>query len=380
MLQAFLHARFGLLVAAQLLAVAGVVAGGLWMWVGISMFPIHCVMEEILGDDNSNPEYSYPALLDLILHLTLPLVVLHSVLFAYYLGDVDPLRLEVLAGALFDIDLAANRASTSAIDLVGGGMGVALYVGTGGVNVAHEFVHRHREPACKVGGLGLLAFTCDANWWIYHLSGHHTGVGLEDDVSTAKRGEYILAFIARSIWGTNAFGFRFEAARLRRRGLPWLHWSNRALRVQILPACVAAGYLWLAGWPGLVAYFAIAFAGKAFLEAVSYIEHYGLVRAPGEPIEARHAWDCYRFLTNAVLYNLPRHADHHLAGHQPFWRNVTQSQAPRMRLGYGVTIVAAFIPPLWRRLTDPVLADWDARLASPAERELVTARGLALAI
>ncbi len=377
MMQAFNHARFALLAVAQVVAIAGIVAGGGWMWAGIAMFPLFCIVDEVLGDDTGNPTYRFPFVLDLILHLTLPLVAIHSVLYAYFLATGDPLGLEFLGAALFGVDLGAHRAATSTLDLVGGGVGLALFVGSGGVNVAHEFVHRYREPACRVGGLGLLSFTCDANWWIYHLSGHHTRVGLEDDVSTARRGEYIFAFIVRSIWGTNAFGFRFEADRLRRRGLPWWHWSNRALRVQVFPASVAAGYAWLAGWPGLGAYFAIAFAGKAFLEAVSYIEHYGLVRAPGEPVAPRHSWDCYRLLTNTVLYNLPRHADHHLAGHQPYWRNAARTDAPRMRFGYGATILAAFLPPLWRRLTEPVLADWDARLANSSERELLTVRGLA---
>ena len=378
MWQAFIHCRFLLLPLAQGLAIAGLVAGGPWMWLGISMFPLYSIADELFGDDTTTPAYRYPRLLDLILYLTLPLIIVHATVYCYFLGSGDPLGLERLA-AMLGVDLAAHRTATSGADLVGGGMGLALFVGTGGVNVAHELVHRHREPLARISGLGLLSFTCDANWWIYHLHGHHSGVGHEHDVSTAKRGEYIFAFILRSIWGTNAFGFRFEADRLKRRGMPWWHWSNRALRVQVFPLLVAAGYVWLAGWAGLAAYVAIAFAGKAFLESVSYIEHYGLIRLPGEPVASRHAWDCYRMLTNAVLYNLPRHADHHLTGHQPYWENATQAAAPKMRLGYGATILAAYVPPLWRKLTDPALADWDTRLASDGERKLIPSRTCGMA-
>ncbi len=371
MWQLYLHARFSVLTFAHLFAIGCVGLGGGWMWASIALFPIYCVIDELLGDDVSNPVYRLPPVLDFYLHLTFPLVLLHAVIYAYYLGTDDPLRLEVAADALFGVDLAVRREATSASDLIGGGLGVALFLGTGAVNVAHEFVHRQSSLACRVAGLGLLSFTCDANWWIYHLSGHHSGVGLDRDVSTAKRGEYVFAFILRSIWGTNAFGFRFEADRLKRNGLPWWHWSNRSIRVQVFPLMVAAGYVWLAGWTGLFAYVVLAFAGKAVLESVSYIEHYGLVRARGERIAPRHAWDCYRRLSNAVLYNLPRHADHHLAGHQPYWENATQDNAPKLRFGYGVTILSACFPPLWRRLTVPALADWDARLASRAERDLV---------
>lgn len=375
MWQGFIHARFAVLSVAHTFAIGCVIAGGPWMWASISLFPLYCAADEILGDDASTPHYNCPRLLDFYLHLTLPLVAVHAVVFAYHLGDGDPLGLETAARVAFGIDLAANRAATTALDVIGGGLGVALFLGTGGVNVAHEFVHRSHETACRIGANGLLAFTCDANWAIYHLAGHHTGVGLDHDVSTAKRGEYILAFILRSIWGTNAYGFRFEARRLAAKGRKWWHWSNRALRVQIFPMTVAAGYALIGGWAGLAAYFAVAFGGKAILESVSYIEHYGLVRVTGEPVAPRHAWDCYRFLTNAVLYNLPRHSDHHMSGHQSYWQNTTQPSSPKMRFGYGATIIAAYIPPLWRRLTHPVLADWDARLASDGERALLKRRG-----
>ena len=46
--------------------------------------------------------------------------------------------------------------------------------------------------------------------------------------------------------------------------------------------------------------------------------------------------------------------------------------------GYMGSIILAFIPGLWPRLSRPLLADWDRRLASPEEREYLRSKGLLL--
>jgi alkane 1-monooxygenase len=45
--------------------------------------------------------------------------------------------------------------------------------------------------------------------------------------------------------------------------------------------------------------------------------------------------------------------------------------APVMPYGYVTMLLAAVIPPVWLRLTDPLLADWDNRFASTEERNLI---------
>ena len=63
----------------------------------------------------------------------------------------------------------------------------------------------------------------------------------------------------------------------------------------------------------------VFFAGQALvavslLEAVNYIEHYGLQRQRGsdgrlEPVTHHHSWNAAERVSNAWLFNLQRHAD-----------------------------------------------------------------------
>jgi alkane 1-monooxygenase len=108
---------------------------------------------------------------------------------------------------------------------------------------------------------------------------------------------------------------------------------------------------------------------------VDYTQHYGLVRRPGAPVEARHSWECVHLLTNSVQYNLALHADHHLVATSPYWELRSRFDAPRLPCGYLTAALVAICPPLWHRLMDPLLADWDERLANDAERALLLERG-----
>ena len=117
--------------------------------------------------------------------------------------------------------------------------------------------------------------------------------------------------------------------------------------------------------------------GKIYLEVVNYIEHYGLVRIPGKPVENRHSWDSYRRVSTGLCYNLQLHAHHHRVATRRFWElNQSHGEAPVLPYGYMGSIILSFIPGLWPRLSRPLLADWDRRLASPEEREYLRSKGL----
>src|SRR5262249_18305324 len=104
-------------------------------------------------------------------------------------------------------------------------------------------------------------------------------------------------------------------------------------------------------------------------------QHYGLVRADGAPIEMRHAWDCYRLISNSLQYNLSRHADHHMFASKPFWELDAAADSPKLPHGYQMMSLIALCPSAWHKAVDPLLADWDSRLANDDERSLVQERG-----
>ena len=55
------------------------------------------------------------------------------------------------------------------------------------------------------------------------------------------------------------------------------------------------------------------------LEALNYMEHYGLIRVKGEPIEYRHSWDNDNVFTSWAFIEIGRQADHHDRGETHFW-------------------------------------------------------------
>ena len=364
------YARFAFINVFQVTFIGLLLLGGAWMWGGFILACGFILLDEVF-EDTGEHSYARPWIFNALLYLNLPSLVAIGVVFAYYIGDSDPLGLEVFAHHALGLDLAASRASTTLIHLVPAGLIVALFFGAAGINAAHELSHRTHSPVDQAIARWMLALTFDTTFPIEHINGHHKSVGTLQDPATARRGEYILAFMARSTFGCFVNAFKFESKRLAALGKPALSLSNRALRGQGMSLAFCVLFYWLSGWTGVGAFAFIGINGKMYLEAVNYIEHYGLVRVPGSPVEPRHSWDCYQSISATFLYNLTRHADHHVHSRKPYWDNRPSPSALRMPYGYMTMIFAALVPALWNTITEPMLARWDAHLATEEEQRIV---------
>ncbi len=371
-------ARFGAMNVLIVITIITIAWGGLWMWSGFALIiAITTLGDELGGDEAAEPLKGGRWLLDSLLYMTLPLLIFLSVLYCVMLSGNDPLNLSALAPALGTADLMANREATSWWHLLGGAMSIGICYGVAGINVAHELIHRTERPHDPVIGRWLLAFNLDTTFLVEHIDGHHRNAGTEMDPATARRGQYIVSFVVTSTVGGFLHAFALERDRLRAIGKsPW-SLANRASRGQLMSLVYAAAFFALAGWLGVAAFIFMAINGKVYLELVNFIEHYGLVRVPGTPVARRHSWDSRRAISSAILYNLTRHPDHHINARRPFYeREQADRDAPVMPLGYGAMItMAIFRPASWRKRIAPVLAHWDANLASDDERRLLAQRG-----
>ena len=98
---------------------------------------------------------------------------------------------------------------------------------------------------------------------------------------------------------------------------------------------------------------------------MNYVEHYGLARAYDgiryDRVRIAHSWDSPRRLTNYLLVNLQRHADHHVGPQLRYRLLSTAEQAPQVPAGYAGMVLLALVPPAWYRTVDPLL---DAYAAS----------------
>ena len=107
-----------------------------------------------------------------------------------------------------------------------------------------------------------------------------------------------------------------------------------------------------------------AAVGIGLLEAVNYIEHYGLLRRHVggggkegyEPVAARHSWNSNSVVSNLLLFHLQRHSDHHLHPSRRYQALCDDGDAPSLPTGYGGMVLLALLPPLWSRVMDPLVA------------------------
>lgn len=370
-----LAARYGLMTAILVFAIGVTALGGAWLWGGfLAAFLCSTLVDEGAGNDDARPSPALSALMDAFLLATLPLLLVLTLVYMTFFSAGDPFGVIALA-AWLGHDMVAARTGTNGIDLLGGAMSLGLLYGGAGVTVAHELVHRVNRPRDVEVGRALLGLTLDTTFAIEHVITHHRYVGTERDPATARRGEYVLAFVVRSTLGQVRSAFAVEAERLRRLGKPVVSLANRAINGQFYSLAFALAWVYAAGWSGLGMFFLLAAQGKFYLEVVNYIEHYGLVRVPGTRVEARHSWNCDRLMSALMLYNLTRHSHHHRQAMRPYWELEVDHAAPTMPHGYMTMILLAFVPPVWNKIMAPRLAAWD-RSASPEERAHLAERGL----
>ncbi|MEZ4406113.1 MAG: alkane 1-monooxygenase [Polyangiales bacterium] len=362
------YLRYWLITALTLLATAMVFAGGPWMWASL-LFVVTVITagDGALGDDTDERPYAHPWLVDLPLYLALPTLAALSVAWLWHLAPGDLLGL----AALTHRDAAALHASERWWHLAGGGLTVGLLYGGVGTVAAHELVHRTWSPVALTLGRWLLAFTSDASFSIEHVYGHHRHVATAADPATSRRGESVYSFVLRSAVGGWRNAWRIERDRLSRLGHPTLSWRNRALRGWAMSAVIAALFGLAAGPLGAAAFVLVSLYGKCWLELVNYVEHYGLVRVAGAPVEPRHSWNCTRRVSTYLLMNLTRHSHHHAQGEVPFYALRANSDAPVLPAGYLSMALLALAPPLWHRVMTPRVLAWDRRWSSPAERALI---------
>jgi Fatty acid desaturase len=361
------NAHYALMNALLLVNLAALLTGGLALWAGYaSAFVLSTIVDEAVGDDRVKQASAPEQFLNAMLYLTLPLIALNLVALSLLFGMGSAFGL-VPALANLGIDIEAARSSSGFWTLLGALMGTGLFIGAAATNVAHELVHRTDSPTAMLIGRWLLAFSFDTSFSIEHVYGHHRTVCTPVDPATSRRGEYALAFFVRSTLHGNLSAWRIETERLKRKGLSIWSRHNRMLTGQVMSLILIAASYGIGGGWAVLAFVLAGVQGKLYLELVNFIEHYGLVRVPGASVEPRHAWNTYRMISSGLLYNLPRHSNHHRYAAKPFWTLEEEPEGPNYPYGYMTMILISLIPPLWKRIVHPLLAEWDAHSASPAE-------------
>ncbi|WP_051111492.1 alkane 1-monooxygenase [Mycobacterium sp. 141] len=341
------------LVMVSWLAVKVTGFGGFW-WLGALLtFVVMPLLDRIVGTDRSTP--AEDAYIDLdndhwyrwATYLYLPTQYL-SLIFACWLWS------------------GGGWVVLSPIDRAGLLVTVGI-VGGIGINAAHELGHRNARLERRLSKIAL-AQTCYGHFFVEHNRGHHVRVATPADPASSLMGQSLYRFIPRSVIGGLRSAWALEARRFTRGGkTPWTL-RNNVLNAWLMSLVLFCG---LAVWFGPVVLPMLigqAIVGFCLLEAVNYLEHYGLrrQRLPSgryEPVSARHSWNSNTLVANVFLYHLQRHSDHHTNPQRRYQTLRSLDEAPQLPNGYGVMFVLSLVPPLWRRVMDPqVLEHYSGRI------------------
>lgn len=232
---------------------------------------------------------------------------------------------------------------------------VGVTGGVFGMLAAHETVHSG-DPWEALLGAAMLTAMSYRHFRIAHLHGHHRRAGTHEDAATARLGESFYHFLPRTIAGQFCEAWRFERKR---------H-GGRVLGDLAIMAVLYTSIEIFLGTRALLFFLLQGAIAIIVLELFNYIAHYGLKRcvdADGrsEPLTDRHSWNSSNLLANALIFNMGRHSFHHRRPALSY-QELRMLEAPELPLGYAGSILAALVPPLWRRVMDDRARAWSAHV------------------
>lgn len=367
----FHYLKFFLFHGIGLLSILFFTLGNDWMtWGFLGIFVGYIFLDAVLGDDISIPDFQHPDILTWQLWLALPLLCAIVFAFLWQVSSGDPLGYGALIQSVTDHDIFAARDANTGWNLFWGVIMCGLMIGMVGTITGHELTHRTWDKVSMFVGRWLLAFSFDSNFSIEHVYGHHRYVSTTEDPATAPRGRNVYAHVLISTLRGNLSAWNIEKERLQKKRLALFSHHNMALRGYLMSALILALAFLMGGWTTLLFFVAAGAWGKALLEIVNYMEHYGMVRNPHTPVQPRHSWNTNKRFSSWSMFNLTRHSHHHAQGEVPYHALKPYHDAPMMINGYLATIAVALIPPLWHKLMTPKVLEWDARYATAEELKL----------
>lgn len=226
---------------------------------------------------------------------------------------------------------------------VGLALSIGLVTGALGITTAHELGHKRSRLERWLARV-LLVTVSYGHFTVEHNRGHHVRVATPEDPASARYGEGFWRFLPRTL----VFSFVHS----------WQLDRRYVLAASAVTIGIAAA-LGLAFGPLATAFF---FGQSAMavllLEAVNYVQHYGLSRkrlpdGKYERVTERHAWEANEWLTNCFLIHLQRHADHHLEPGRAYPALQPHAESPKLPTGYAGMLPLALVPPLWFAVMNP---------------------------
>jgi alkane 1-monooxygenase len=211
------------------------------------------------------------------------------------------------------------------------------------------------------------------HFYIEHNFGHHVHVSTPGDNASSKKGQSFYRFYLKSMFGGVHSAWKIEAKRLSKLGLSKFHYKNEML----IYAVITLGFICLLfafgsvlrgglAWDVIIFFLLQSIIAFTLLELTNYIEHYGLQRRETklgkfEKVLPIHSWNQNLLVSNAFLFQLQRHSDHHANAGRRYQALRHFEEAPQLPYGYEVMILIAIFPGLWFKIMDPILESWESK-------------------
>ena len=327
----------------------------------------------IIPPDKKIQKFSYPNVLNLSLYINLPiLLILVLIVTSFLTNNVSNWYINFITTVLYN-DFNQIKDSFNLIDKIALIIQSSLLMGILGVVPGHELTHRIKNKFDMFIGNWLLAFSWDCTFAIEHVYGHHKNACLPEDPASAKRGENIYLFITKAIFNEHIDGWLIEINRLKKLNISPLSFQNKMIIGYLRSFTITFLIYITSGSIGVLYFLVIAFITKSFLEAINFVEHYGLVRERGKRVEMRHSWNSNHFMSSIYLYNVTRHSDHHRLAKLKYWElHPCPENAPITPYGYLTMLYLVILTPfLYHKIMKLKLEEWEVNYANSAEKKII---------
>ena len=347
----------------------GVLAGGLLSWIGVALLGVGVVVDTVLRRQASSSMHkddgttkASPAFQNMVMYFMLPVFVLLQLALAWRVnGFMTGVPVEVTS---MWFNLIPVYSGITSLDLIGAVLSTGIFAGIG-IIYGHELSH------CKGFAFIISRMTMglsgSAHFCYAHVYNHHLELASEDDPATAPRGRTIYGHYPLSYLGQSKFLYNMEKERLSRMGVSFISWQNRWIRGYLMAVPTVALFFMAGGWIGMAVLATVWGISNFELEALNYLEHYGLIRVKDQPIDYRHNWDNSTCFTAWFFIEIGRQADHHDRGETHFWE-LENVGCPNTGWGYFVVFFIALVPPIWHWYMRKRLAAWDTHFATDEEK------------
>lgn len=343
------YAKYYLSPLTVLAAIAGLIAGGPWVWVGVGMLPVAALLDSMLPLDFRARQMKSRAWAFVPVWLTTLLCPGMYVALAWSLGQRTP-------GTAETVGMVLSCAWLSVLP---------------GVTAFHELYHARGRIGRFFGRYAQVCYL-DTTRMEAHVVSHHRDVGTDDDADTAHRGQTLYSFALPAVIESTLLAQRIECEALAKRGhARWgiRHHLWRAILAQLIFQSLMFA---LGGWPAVGMALIAMVVARFWIETFNYFQHYGQVRVAGSPIEKRHVWNHFGPLSRLLAFEITNHADHHLNSYLSYYELVPHKDSVRMPSVF-VCFFAALVPPVWfHMIIKPALREWDTQYATAEERRLAS--------